>query len=49
MTMKALLITLVIGLATSPLALAEKPNWRGKQTQQGSSGTTCRRNDAKTL
>lgn len=28
--MKALLITLVIGLATSPLALAEKPNWAGE-------------------
>ncbi|HFQ4966199.1 TPA: hypothetical protein ACGUP6_004840, partial [Vibrio vulnificus] len=28
--MKALLITLVIGLATSPMALAEKPNWAGE-------------------
>ncbi|MCG6299804.1 hypothetical protein K6U45_08080 [Vibrio vulnificus] len=28
--MKALLISLVIGLATSPMALAEKPNWAGE-------------------
>ncbi|ALM73712.1 hypothetical protein FORC9_4195 [Vibrio vulnificus] len=30
LTMKALLISLVIGLATSPMALAEKPNWAGE-------------------